>query len=107
MTELKRYDICHDSFDINVSLIEKTNVYGNYVKASEHEDAIAERDARIAELENALRDAAVQTSVHFDRRYVMNGFLYKDEHGELCYFNDILNHLERYTKIALEAKDET
>jgi len=34
----------------------------------------------------------------------MNGFLAKDEHGEMCYFNDILNHLEQYTKRALEGE---
>jgi hypothetical protein len=59
---------------------------------------------RAAELEKALRDAAVQVGVHFDKRYTMNGFLAKDEHGELCYFNDILDHIEQYTKKALEGK---
>ena len=49
--KLQRFDVCHDSFDINVSLIKKISAYGNYVKASEHEDAIAERDGKIRALE--------------------------------------------------------
>jgi hypothetical protein len=55
-------------------------------------------------LRGALEEIAVQVGVHFDKRYTMNGFLAKDEHGEMCYFNDILNHLEQYTKRALEGK---
>jgi hypothetical protein len=55
-------------------------------------------------LRAALQEIAVQAGVHFDKRYTMNGFLAKDEHGEMCYFNDILNHLEQYTKRALEGE---
>ena len=36
---LQRYDICHDSFDINVSLSKKVSPCGEWVKA---DDALAE-----------------------------------------------------------------
>ena len=83
------------------SLLEESRILfeasdtGEWVKADE---ALAE----IARLRAALREIAVQVGVHFDERYTMNGFLAKDEHGEMCYFNDILEHLEQYTKKALE-----
>ena len=66
------------------------------------EAIITDKDAEILRLRAALREIAVQVGVHFDERYTMNGFLAKDEHGEMCYFNDILEHLEQYTKKALE-----
>jgi hypothetical protein len=70
----------------------------------EFELELTAKDEEIARLRAALREIAVQVGVHFDKRYTMNGFLAKDEHGEMCYFNDILNHLEQYTKNALEGK---
>jgi len=63
-----------------------------------HAAELAAKDAEILRLRAALREIAVQVDVHFDKRYTMNGFLAKDEHGEMCYFNDILEHLEQYTK---------
>jgi hypothetical protein len=38
-------------------------------------------------------------SIHFDKRYTMERLcLVKDEHGELCYFNDILDYIEEAIK---------
>jgi hypothetical protein len=39
--KLQRYDICHDSFDINVSLSKKVSPYGEWVKADEALEEIA------------------------------------------------------------------
>ena len=96
MTKLQRYEphIYRSLLEECGILIEASDT-GKWVKADE---ALAE----IARLRAALREIAVQVGVHFDKRYTMNGFLAKDEHGEMCYFNDILKHLEQYTKKALE-----
>ena len=43
--------------------------------------------------------SSLNISVNFDKRYNLERYcLVKDEHGLLCYFNDILDYIEEITK---------